>query len=54
MIEKFSSWDSADYLLTDEDLEDYLEACMDEAGDDCDFIVKAHETMARARLGKHH
>ena len=51
MIEKSTSfWDSADYLLTDADFDDYLEACLEEARGDCGFIIKAHETIARARL----
>lgn len=50
MIEKFTRWDSADFLLTVADLKDYLEACRDEAGDDDRFIVKARETIERARL----
>ncbi|WP_130911772.1 transcriptional regulator [Pseudomonas sp. Sample_9] len=50
MIEKFTRWNSADFLLTDADLKDYLEACMDEARGDDRFIVKARETIERARL----
>ena len=49
MTEKFKKWDSADYLLTDEDFEAYLEVCLEEAGGDAAIIVKAYETIERAR-----
>lgn len=42
-------WDSAEHLKTNEDMADYLEACLDEAGDDPAFISKALGTIARAR-----
>ena len=42
-------WDSAEYLKTDEDIVAYLEACMDEAGDDAAFIAHALGVIARAR-----
>ena len=42
-------WDSAKYLKTDEDIQLYLEACMEEAGDDPAFIVHALGVIARAR-----
>lgn len=45
----FAPYDSADYLKTDEDMVAYLEACMDEAGDDPAFIADALGTIARAR-----
>jgi DNA-binding phage protein len=50
MIEKFTNWDSIDYLKTEEDLVTYLEICLDEAGGDLRFIAKVHGTIARARL----
>lgn len=50
MIEKFTKWNSIDYLKTDEDLVTYLEVCLDEAGDDLRFIAKVHGTITRARL----
>ena len=34
-------WDSAEYLKSDEDIRLYLEACLEEAGDDPAFIVQA-------------
>ena len=42
-------WDSAEYLKTDEDMAAYLEACMEEAGDDPAFIAQALGTIARAK-----
>ncbi len=41
-------WDSAEHLKTDEDMALYLEACLQEAGDDAAFIAKALGTIARA------
>ena len=46
---KLRKWDSAEYLKTDEDIVLYLEACLEEAGDDAAFIAKALGTMARAK-----
>lgn len=46
---KFSHYDTSAYLKTDEDMQDYLEACMEEAGDDPQFIAKALGVIARAR-----
>ncbi|HBC7422643.1 TPA: putative addiction module antidote protein, partial [Serratia marcescens] len=42
-------WDSAEHLKSDEDIVAYLEACMEEAGDDAAFIAKALGNIARAR-----
>lgn len=42
-------WDSAEHLRTEEDMALYLDACMEEAGDDAAFIAKALGTIARAR-----
>lgn len=42
-------WDSAEYLKSDEDVRLYLEACLEEAGDDPVFIVHALGVIARAR-----
>ncbi|MBD8128976.1 addiction module antidote protein [Pantoea agglomerans] len=49
MTEQFSQWDSAEYLKTEEDMAEYLNACMEEAGDDPAFIARALGTIARAR-----
>lgn len=42
-------WDSAEHLKNDEDIQLYLEACLEEAGDDPDFIVHALGVIARAK-----
>ncbi len=49
MTEQFARWDSAEYLKTEEDMANCLDACMEEAGDDPAFIAKALGTLARAR-----
>ena len=46
---KFSRYDAADYLKTEADMAAYLEACMDEAGDDAAYIAAALGDIARAR-----
>lgn len=46
---KLRKWDSAEHLKTDEDMVEYLQACLDEAGDDAAFIAKALGTIARAK-----
>ena len=46
---KLSKWDSAEHLKTDEDMAAYLEACLEEAGDDAAFIAKALGNIARAK-----
>lgn len=46
---KLRRWDSAEYLKTEEDMVMYLQACLEEAGDDAAFIVKALGVIARAR-----
>lgn len=47
--ETFSRFDAADYLKSDADAVAYLEAAMEEAGDDAAFIAEALGTIARAR-----
>jgi len=42
-------WDSAEHLKTGEDIAAYLDACLEEAGDDIAFIAEALGTVARAR-----
>ncbi|MCX7255242.1 MAG: putative addiction module antidote protein [Polaromonas sp.] len=49
MTIKLRKWDSAEHLKTEEDMALYLQACMDEAGDDAAFIASALGTIARAR-----
>ena len=46
---KLHKWDSAEHLNSDEDIALYLDACLEEAGDDPAFIAKALGTIARAR-----
>lgn len=46
---KLRKWDSDEHLKTDEDMAMYLEACLEEAGDDAAFIAKALGTIARAK-----
>jgi probable addiction module antidote protein len=45
----FSRYDAADYLKSKKDRVAYLEACMEEAGDDAAFIAHALGTIVRAR-----
>lgn len=47
--EIFSRYDTADYLKSEKDMVAYLEACMEEAGDDPAFIAYALGNIARAR-----
>ena len=49
MAETFARYDSADYLKTEEDIAAYLEAVMDEGGDDHAYVARALGTVARAR-----
>ncbi len=47
--ERFSRYDTADYLKTDEDIAAYLEAVMEESGDDPALVAHALGVVARAR-----
>lgn len=47
--ETFSRYDTADYLKNDEDIAAYLEAVMEEGGDDPAYIVHALGVVARAQ-----
>ncbi|GAB2910377.1 addiction module antidote protein [Rheinheimera gaetbuli] len=49
MAIKTMRWDSAEHLKTDEDIQFYLEACIEEAGDDPAFIVHALGVIAKAK-----
>lgn len=44
---KTTHWDSAEYLKTAEDIQLYLEACIEEAGDDPAFLIHALNMIAR-------
>ena len=46
---KLKKWDSAEHLKTDEDMVLYLEAGLEEAGDDAAFNAKALGNIARAK-----
>ena len=46
--EKFSRYDSADYLTSIEDAAAYLEVALEEAGDDPAFIAHALGVIARS------
>ena len=46
--ERFSRYDTADYLKSEEDMVAYLEASMEEAGDDPAFVAVALGNIARA------
>ena len=48
MDEKFTRYDTAEYLKTDADMAAYLDACLEEAGDDPAFIANALGVIARA------
>ena len=43
------TWDSAKHLKTEEDMAQYLDACLQEAGDDAAFLAKALGNIARAK-----
>ena len=45
----FSRFDAAEYLKSEKDMVLFLEAAMEEAGDDPAFIADALGTIARAR-----
>lgn len=47
--QKFSRYDVADYLGNEEEMAAYLDACMEEAGDDAAYIAAALGDIARAR-----
>lgn len=42
-------WDSAEYLKTEEDVQLYLETCLEEAGDDPAFMDHALDVIARTK-----
>jgi len=49
MTVKLKRWDIQDHLKTEEDIQLYLDACFDEAGDDAAFIAKVLGDIAKAR-----
>jgi len=42
-------WDSAEHLKTDEDMIAYIDACLEDGGDDAAFIAHALGVVARAK-----
>ena len=46
---QLKQWDSADHLKTEEDMAQYLDACLQEAGSDSAFLAKALGNIARAK-----
>ncbi|MCL2590324.1 MAG: putative addiction module antidote protein [Betaproteobacteria bacterium] len=46
---KIRKWDVVEYLQSEEEQQLYLEACIEEAGDDAAFIAKVLGDIARAR-----
>jgi probable addiction module antidote protein len=49
MAEKFSRLDVADYLQSDEDMNEYLQACIEEDSGDGHLIAAALGDIARAK-----
>ena len=49
MVLATTRWDSAEHLKSEEDIRLYLEACLEEAGDDPAFIIHALGVVARVR-----
>lgn len=49
MTEKFSRWDSADYLKTEEDITLYFNACVEDDPGDGSLIRSALGSISRAR-----
>jgi probable addiction module antidote protein len=49
MAEKFTRWDAADYLESEEDMALYLDACLDEDPGDGSLVRAALNDIARAR-----
>lgn len=48
MMIKTIPWNSVEHLKTEEDIQMYLEACMEDAGDDPAAIIHALSIIARA------
>ncbi len=49
MAERFNRWDAANYLKSDEDIQAYLDACIEEDAGDGKTIAAALGAIARAR-----
>jgi probable addiction module antidote protein len=46
---KLKKWDNTEHLETEEDMALYLDACLEEAGDNAVFVAKASGAIARAK-----
>lgn len=49
MTIKLRKWDSAEHLKTEQDMQAYLQACIEESNNDAAFIAKALGNIARAK-----
>ena len=49
MPTKTKRWDSAQYLDTEEDIQSYLDAVLEEGGDDPAYVVHALGVIAKAK-----
>lgn len=49
MTIKLRKWDSAEHLETEQDMQAYLQACIEESNNDAAFIAKALGNIARAK-----
>lgn len=49
MAEKFTRWDAADHLKTEEDINAYFEACLDDDPGDGSLVRAALGDIAKAR-----
>jgi probable addiction module antidote protein len=49
MAVKLRKWDSAEHLKTEEDMQAYLQACIEESNGDAAFIAKALGNIAKAK-----
>lgn len=49
MALKLRKWDSAEHLRTEEEMQAYLQACIEESNGDAAFIAKALGTIAKAK-----
>lgn len=49
MTQPLKKWDSVEYLDSDEEIQAYLDACIDDSEGDPAFIIHALATIARAK-----
>ena len=49
MAIKLRKWDSAEHLKTEEDMQAYLQACIEESNGDAVFIAKALGNIAKSK-----